>query len=69
MDDPKGCIIEDVEFVGGDLSRDRGGGGLAAVGNDDICSLECEKRSGYDFTNVLRAAFTLVDPESVKKYS
>jgi len=26
-------------------------------------------RSGVNFTNVLHAAFTLVDPESVKKYS
>jgi len=29
----------------------------------------CRYRSGVNFTNVLRAAFTLVDPESVKKYS
>ena len=41
-----GCIIEDVEFVGGDLAASQGGGGLAAVSNDDVCSLECEKRPG-----------------------
>ena len=37
-----GCTFPDVEFVGGDLSKARGGGGVKKR-YDDQCIIACEK--------------------------
>ena len=36
-----GCVLEDVEIIGGDLPFNAGGGGFAADRDDD-CAKECE---------------------------
>ena len=37
-----GCTFEDVEFVGGDLSKAQGGGGVT-IRYDDECIIACEE--------------------------
>ena len=37
-----GCTFEDVEFVGGDLSKAQGGGGVT-IRYDDECIIKCEE--------------------------
>ena len=36
-----GCTFEDVEFVGGDLTKAQGGGGVK-INYDDGCIIACE---------------------------
>ena len=37
-----GCVLEDTEILGGDLTKEENGLGFVAQQDDD-CSLECEQ--------------------------
>jgi len=43
-----GCVLEDVEIIGGDLPFNAGGGGFAADRDDD-CAKECEDNPACQF--------------------
>ena len=44
IDNILGCTFEDVEFIGGDLSKAQGGGGVK-IPYDDECIIACENNN------------------------
>lgn len=51
-----GCTFEDVEFIGGDLSKAQGGGGVK-IPYDDECIIACENNPRCQYESVVQFCF------------